>query len=47
MVHDEHRPFGDDYDYKNDPDGKVYWKKGRVVPGETASRSGWSSSVNP
>lgn len=34
MVHDEHRPFGDDYDYKNDPEGRVYWKKGRVAPGE-------------
>lgn len=33
MVHDEHKPFGDDYDYKNDPDGLIYWKKGRVVPG--------------
>lgn len=33
MVHDEHKPFGDDYDYKNDPEGLIYWKKGRVVPG--------------
>jgi len=34
MVHDEHKPFGDDYDYKNDPEGLIYWKKGRVVPGK-------------
>ena len=33
MVHDEHKPFGDDYDYMNDPEGLIYWKKGRVVPG--------------
>lgn len=33
MVHDEHRPFGDEYDYTNDPEGLIYWKKGRVVPG--------------
>ena len=33
MVHDEHKPFGDDYDYRSDPEGLVYWKKGRVAPG--------------
>ena len=33
MVHDEHKPFGDMYDYKNDPEGLIYWKKGRVAPG--------------
>lgn len=33
MVHDEHKPFGDNYDYRNDPEGLIYWKKGRVVPG--------------
>lgn len=33
MVHDEHKPFGDDYDYKQDPEGLVYWKKGRTAPG--------------
>jgi len=34
MVHDEHKPFGDNYDYRNDPEGLIYWKKGRVVPGD-------------
>lgn len=34
MVHDEHRPFGNEYDYQNDPEGIVYWKKGRVAPGK-------------
>lgn len=34
MVHDEHKPFGDEYDYRTDPEGLIYWKKGRVAPGE-------------